>query len=155
MSVYADHPPRLEPFENYADPLWFVTFCTAGRRPLLARESLHCAFRELCDRMARQGVAVGRYVIMPDHVHMFLRLNPEYRLGRTVGFLKKSLSKSLDEGGDVRPHWQPGFFDHMLRHDESYAQKWAYVCNNPVRAGLVEASSEWPYQGEVVSIDGV
>jgi REP-associated tyrosine transposase len=26
-----------------------------------------------------------------------------------------------------RPLWQPGFFDHLLRNDESYSQKWEYV----------------------------
>ena len=32
---------------------------------------------------------------------------------------------------------QEGFFDHLLRSYESYAQKWEYVRENPVRAGLV------------------
>jgi len=49
--------------------------------------------------------------------------------------------------------WQPGFFDHLLRNDESYAQKWEYVRQNPVRAGLVKFTEDWPYQGEVVRID--
>jgi hypothetical protein len=49
--------------------------------------------------------------------------------------------------------WQPGFFDHILRSDESYAEKWNYVRDNPVRAGLVKDADKWPYQGEVVRID--
>src|SRR4029077_13534604 len=49
--------------------------------------------------------------------------------------------------------WQPGFFDHVLRNDESYSQKWEYVRENPVRAGLVVRADEWPYQGELVVID--
>jgi hypothetical protein len=52
-----------------------------------------------------------------------------------------------------RPLWQPGFFDHVLRNDESYSQKWKYVRENPVRAELVVRSDEWPYQGELVVID--
>ena len=51
------------------------------------------------------------------------------------------------------PLWQPGFFDHLMRSDESYAQKWDYVRENPVRHGLVPASDAWPYQGEIVRID--
>ncbi len=47
----------------------------------------------------------------------------------------------------------PGFFDHLLRNDESYAQKWEYVRQNSVRAGLVESPEDWPYQGEIVYID--
>jgi hypothetical protein len=32
------------------------------------------------------------------------------------------------------PIWQREFFDHLLRSEESYDQKWNYVRENPVRA---------------------
>jgi hypothetical protein len=46
-----------------------------------------------------------------------------------------------------------GFFDHVLRSDESYLEKWNYVRENPVRAGLAKSAEQWPYQGEIVYID--
>jgi len=49
--------------------------------------------------------------------------------------------------------WHEGFFDHILRSDESMAQEWEYIKENPVRAGLVTDSSDWSYQGEIVLID--
>jgi REP-associated tyrosine transposase len=67
--------------------------------------------------------------------------------------LKQVLSKALGAGSAEL--WQPGFFDHVLRSDESYAQKWEYVRENPVRAGLVMTADEWPFQGEIVVIDRV
>jgi hypothetical protein len=48
-----------------------------------------------------------------------------------------------------------GFFDHLLRNRESYDEKWEYVRNNPPRAGLVKFRDDWPYQGEIASIDRV
>jgi len=48
--------------------------------------------------------------------------------------------------------WQAEFFDHILRSGESYSQKWDYVKENPVRAGFVVRSDEWPWQGEVESL---
>ncbi len=51
------------------------------------------------------------------------------------------------------PHWQEGFFDHLIRNPESYEEKWSYVRENPVRAGLVDSAERWPYAGEIVSID--
>ena len=45
--------------------------------------------------------------------------------------------------------WQEEFFDYLLRSGESYSQKWDYVKENPARAGLVERSDEWPWQGEI------
>ena len=47
---------------------------------------------------------------------------------------------------------QEGFFDHLLRSSESYAQKWDYVRMNPVRAQLSKVPEGWPYQGEIVRI---
>ena len=41
--------------------------------------------------------------------------------------------------------WQRNFFDHRLRHDESETEKYEYICQNPVRAGLVTVAHEWPY----------
>jgi len=34
-------------------------------------------------------------------------------------------------------------------------QKWDYVRENPVRAGLVSKAEEWKYQGEIALIDRV
>ena len=47
------------------------------------------------------------------------------------------------------PVWQEEFFDHVLRSRESYAEKWSYVRENPVRANLVAYAEEWPWQGFV------
>ena len=45
------------------------------------------------------------------------------------------------------------FLGHQLRRAESYDQKWRYVIDNPVRAGLVEVTEDWPFQGEMNSLD--
>ena len=58
-------------------------------------------------------------------------------------------------GAKLKSFWQPGLFDHLLRRDESYAQKWDYVWRNPVRAKLVTKPEDWLYQGEIHMIDRV
>lgn len=42
--------------------------------------------------------------------------------------------------------WQEGCFDRLLRSDESLSEKWEYLRQNPVRAGLVHKPGDWPYQ---------
>jgi hypothetical protein len=59
------------------------------------------------------------------------------RLG--FGGLKRALSVAL---AAKRGLWQPGFFDHVLRSDESYSEKWNYVRDNPVRAKLIERADD-------------
>jgi hypothetical protein len=48
-----------------------------------------------------------------------------------------------------RAPWQREFFDHVLRSSESYAEKWNYVRDNPVRAGLATVADEWKHAGEL------
>jgi len=138
-------PPRLS-FVYFDQPLYFVTLCTLHRRALLANERFHESFRNYCIRAYNNGIGVGRYVVMPNHVHLFVRGNFDFDLGLWVRGLKRATSRR-------RNFWQPGFFDHVLRSDENYGEKWNYVRENPVRAGLALDAEEWPYQGEIVWID--
>ena len=147
-------PPRLEQiFQTYDPPLYFITICTIHRQKIRDLGTAYRAF-ECYVRRARDdfGVAVGRYVIMPDHLHFFVRGNNDFNLAQWVNGLKRAISVPIG-ATKKRPLWQPGFFDHILRNDESYTQKWEYVRENPVRAGLVPRADDWPYQGEFVIID--
>jgi putative transposase len=87
---------------------------------------------------------------MPDHVHLFVRGNLDFSLRQWVRILKRVLSKAISS---APPPWQQGFFDRLIRHRESYAEKWEYVRQNPVRAGLVHNPEEWPWQGEIVRLE--
>jgi len=59
------------------------------------------------------------------------------------------MGKHLLEMKIEKPHWQRGFFDHVLRSEESYSEKWEYVRDNPIRASLCEHVADWPFQGEI------
>ena len=147
-------PQRLrQVFQSYANPLYFITCVTAARMPLLSNEAIHKRLREYALDNAKAGRAMGRYVIMPDHLHFFVRLAPGNRLGDYVRLLKQAITRTLKSNkSDNAFVWQPGFFDHLLRNSESYSQKWEYVRQNPVRASLVTTANLWPYQGEIVDI---
>ncbi len=114
-------PPRRLDRVFAAAPVFFVTCCTYRKRPKLANERFHSAVVHFADRAATDfHIAVGRYVIMPDHLHLFVAGPDEFDLGMWVGVLKRTLAKVLPEKGSEDPIWQRGFFDHVLRGDESY-----------------------------------
>jgi REP-associated tyrosine transposase len=146
-------PPRLgRVFAT--SPAYFVTFCTHERQRFLANDEVHTAFVLFAKRAEENfNVAVGRYVIMPDHVHLFVRGDYNFRLGPWIGALKQELAKAAALSRAKGQIWEEGFFDHILRSNESYSQKWNYVRENPVRAGLAKSAADWPYQGEIVYID--
>jgi REP element-mobilizing transposase RayT len=86
---------------------------------------------------------------MPDHIHVFVSAEGSVALSRWVGSLKMFLSKIWRRAGTPGPHWQEGFFDHIMRSGESYSEKWSYVAQNPVRAALVTRTDDWPFAGEI------
>ena len=143
-------PQRLDIIFSRS-PVYFVTFCTRNRRTIpdlrKAQDALETYARRGIDNF---GVALGRYVIMPDHVHLFVSGDVKFELSKWTAGLKRAISKALCIRGEF---WQTTFFDHVLRSDESYSEKWEYIHQNPVRAGLVKESDDWPYQGEPVEID--
>jgi REP element-mobilizing transposase RayT len=87
---------------------------------------------------------------MPDHLHLFVRGDDNFRLGPWIGALKQALAKAAILSREKAQIWEEGFFDHILRSNESYSQRWNYVRGNPVRAGLAKSAAEWPYQEEIV-----
>jgi putative transposase len=59
---------------SLAEPtIVFLTVCTKDRGPWLACGEAHQA---LLDALKAAGTwCVGRYVLMPDHLHLFVRLS--------------------------------------------------------------------------------
>jgi len=134
-------------------PFYFITFNTYDRRNILNELFMHDVFIEFCRKGMERNVCVGKYIIMPDHVHLFVRMPMcGIRLQGWIQSLKSVLGKTLLKNNIVKPHWQEGFFDHALRSRESYSEKWIYVQNNPVRAGLCNRAEDWPFQGEIFPI---
>lgn len=145
-------PPRLQwIFTEY--PIYYITACSYHRRRILDRPDVHNSFVHFASSATKHGVHVGRYVIMPDHIHLLARFGPESpSVSMWMKSVKNAISKTLKNATFSAPHWQRGFFDHVIRSEESYHQKWLYVRDNPVRAGLVQSAEDWPYAGEICTL---
>jgi REP element-mobilizing transposase RayT len=149
------HIRRLDRLFVTRGPVYFVTTCTAGRRPIFRdAEAAKLIMQSFATLRVACGWVIGRFVVMPDHVHFFC--TPADDAGQAVSDLMRSwkgwTSRMIGRLGVEGPVWQSGFFDHVLRGSESYAAKWEYVRQNPVRAGLVRTAEEWPWQGEIDEI---
>jgi len=135
-----------------SNPTYFVTTCVEQRKPVLACDEVRkILVEEWAMALDRYSWAIGRYVIMPDHIHFFCSSSEETtRMSLFIGRWKEWTCKSIRKRtsmGDSR--WQKAFFDHLLRNHESRSEKWDYIRSNPVRAGLVKVAEDWPFQGFV------
>jgi putative transposase len=78
-------------------------------------------------------------LLMPDHLHALISMDGENLMSELIRNYKRITSKL------AKVRWQRNFFDHRLRHNESSAQKFDYISQNPVRAGLIDSADNWPY----------
>jgi REP element-mobilizing transposase RayT len=152
-------PRRSGPFRHLAhvpsfpdNPLVFFTTCTYQRRKILAAPEYERILREIWQCSAdHDGWWTGNYILMPDHLHLFAR--PEIGARRIAGWVqmwKSVSSRRIAAALSIKtPIWQAAYFDRYLRSSENYTEKWHYVEQNAVRAGLVATVEEWPYRGTI------
>lgn len=121
----------------------FVTVCSRHREKNLANAVVHQALLTAWHKADRW--MIGAYVIMPDHIHFFCSpTDVTLEIEPWITFWKREFPRTLGAGA---PRFQTDAFHHRLRNEERYEEKWEYVRANPVRAGLVKDSEDWPYQG--------
>ena len=93
------------------------------------------------------GCLVGRYVLVPNHVHLFASPGDGgFELDQWTGYWKRQFSRAFSAQGFAW-HWQQ--WDTRMRTVKQYEEKWLYVTENPVRHGFVARANQWIYRGEV------
>jgi putative transposase len=152
-------PRHPTPFRHLAhqpsfrdNPIVFFTACTFQRRKILASTKCEEILHEIWQRSAEHdGWWVGHYILMPDHMHFFARPAMDARpMADWVQMWKSVSSRQVAAALAIDPPiWQADYFDRYLRSNESYSEKWHYVEQNAVRAGLVETIEAWPYRGTI------
>jgi len=150
-------PPRHKNIRlnarNYVGSGWyFLTLCTF-RRALYFRsdQSARWLVGILQLGSTQQAFQVRAYCIMPDHLHLLLQgMTPNADLLRFVGVFKHKTSFAF-RARTGKTLWQTSFYDHILRGNEAPADVAWYIWMNPVRAGLAEKATDYPYSGPFCS----
>jgi REP-associated tyrosine transposase len=120
--------------------VYFITICChqRGRNQLCYEKITTVLFNTARIYHERGRWNVNLLLLMPDHLHALVGVDGRDSLSQLIRDYKRITAKLANI------EWQRNFFDHRLRHDESVTEKFAYICQNPVRAGLVRNESEWP-----------
>jgi len=98
----------------------------------------------------QRGIELGHYdlrawVIMANHVHVLLR--PKVAPQRLLGALKGCTAREANVvlGCTGQPFWQAESYDHWVRDAREFEKIVAYIENNPVKAGFVTISEDYPW----------
>jgi len=126
-----------------------ITITTAKRYPWfkihgqLADTSISLIIALAQEREA----VVFAWCIMPDHIHLLLQAKSVLDLVRLLKGRLTPEARGLEPG---RTLWQRSFYDHALRKEEALEDVARYIWENPVRAGIAEHASAYPWSGSLV-----
>ena len=143
---------RLENYDYSSCGAYFITICTLNRnnyfwenvgaiidRPQDIELSL---YGKIVDQAIQNissvysSLSIECYVIMPDHIHLLLRVCADENgrpmvaptMSRIVKQLKGVVSKQI--GINI---WQKSFYDHIIRNRDDYDEHIKYIYENPMR----------------------
>ena len=155
---------RLANWDYAATAYYHVTFCTHEKKKTLGRvirtedtddravtpgqpvESHYAVslsslgkacFDSIMDTAEHyDGFTVDKFVIMPNHIHMLVKVDErEARasLGTFVGRVKSGASRAAAALGCGKIEWQRGYYDHIIRGEADYVETWKYIDENPAK----------------------
>jgi putative transposase len=113
-------PQRKRPAQGVLDSdeiptLVFLTVCTDNRHRWLANHETHQLLRDIW--LEATAWAVGTYVLMPDHLHLFAwPYQPVTRFDKWVRYWKSQFTR---RSTNRCRRWQPNCFHHRIRSSES------------------------------------
>ena len=145
---------RLPEYDYNQNGAYFVTICTQDRKKILSQivgDDAHIVpkpYGLIVEKYIRNVPEIEKYVIMPDHIHMIIRLDngsmwastptgenvrtdaqirPQHnRIAIVIRSLKTLVTKEIGE-----PIFQRSYYDHVIRSHQDYDEIWQYIENNP------------------------
>ena len=144
---------RLDGYDYSAQGAYFVTFCVRDMQPLLWNAPVGARIARPTDALPLSpaghvvqtaieqiplhypGVFVDNSVIMPNHVHILLRIQHEGgramrapTISQIINQLKGYSTKQIG-----RAIWQRSYYDHIIRDEADYTARYNYILDNPRR----------------------
>jgi len=144
---------RLKNFDYSSNGVYFLTICTQGKEKLLCdivgdgvldvpecklSKAGRIVEKYIVSINNADGVFVDKYVIMPNHVHLLLRVDnsgtsrtpsPTNALvPHVVSTFKRFCSKEYGAN-----FFQRSYHDHIVRDENDYQKIWNYIDSNPLR----------------------
>lgn len=141
---------RLKGYDYSRAGAYFVTVCTRDREKIFWEPVGATCGRPPLSEMGKivqneiqhmstiyPGIWVEKYVVMPNHIHLLICMDTGERDGRPQAAPTLSRVMQQFKGATSkrcgRPLWQKSFYDHIIRDEQDYRARWAYIDTNPAR----------------------
>ena len=155
MELRKRKPLRLEQYDYDSPGCYYITVCTKDRHQILWQprrlsemrvgaafgrpqlSEIGCVVDAEIQKLniVYPMINVDKYVIMPNHVHLMIRIASDSgrpqaapTLSRIVNQFKGKVSKTI--GFSI---WQKSYHDHIIRSESDYLRIWEYIDTNPAK----------------------
>jgi len=147
-SIEHRKPSRLKDFSYQGYYRYFITIRSHNLKPHFICDKVVTMVVEILKNVAGQeSFAVWAYCFMPDHLHLLIEgRSSDANLRRFVALLKQKTNYWF-KGIYGEKLWEPNYYERVLRDDEATLAIARYIFRNPVRKGIVEDYSSYPYSG--------
>ena len=137
---------RLIGYDYSQNGAYFITICTQDRKKILSQivgDDAHIVpkpYGYIAEKYIRNVPEIEKYVIMPDHIHMIIRLEngsmwastPTDAKGNRIASIVRSI-KTLTTKEIGISIFQRSYYDHVIRNQQDYDEIWKYIENNPTK----------------------
>jgi len=146
--------PRLKDFDYRGNYRYFVTVCTDRKKSFFVKNNhlIEKMIEFLHHTGEKQFFTVWVYCFMPDHLHLLVEgINEHSDLKKFMKDFKQRTGYWYmhEESSIGNKLWQPDYYEHVLRKEESTNEILRYILNNPVRKRLVAHYLDYHYSGSL------
>jgi REP element-mobilizing transposase RayT len=125
---------------------FFVTKCLEPKRKIINDHVASEICSALCFYSEKGNTLLAAFVVMLDHWHVVLATCDGKSISDRMKILDRWISKKTRPCLAVRgAEWQNNFYETRIISAKQFHYICAYVEENPVRAALVSACSDWKW----------
>ena len=132
--------PRIRGYDYATPNYYFITICTHHKKCLFwTNGKLNCLGQIAYDAVQQIPThfpqnRVEQFVIMPNHIHMILVVEPGGAdTSVVVGSFKSYVTRIVHGSDPQLKVWQTSYHDHVIRNQLQYERIWIYIESNPMR----------------------
>jgi putative transposase len=131
----------------YSGNTWFFTVVTHRRIPFLTTDSARrCLRQAIINCRELYAFTIEAWVLLPDHMHCIWEIKEsDLNYSRCWSIIKRKFTQSYMDDKKKPPFWQNRFWAHLITDEKDFENHVNYIHYNPVKHGLVEKASGWPW----------
>jgi len=152
---------------SYSEGEFFFTICARHQwQPFIDPQLAQQIIDAILWRREHHHWRLFCYCLMPDHLHLLLKLSDEEIRWYNAGARGQQPEGVLDHIGQFKSYttnqiwrkmgregvlWQKSSYDRIIRYNDKLDFAVSYVLNNPIRRGLVDNWMNYPYSAIIDS----